>query len=163
MDQRRYLHLSCLAQGAEAANVTGPGGVAVQGSKYAADRNRYRRYPRRRGPPRGGDYPENYQSDGEGEQGSVGKGNREGGESAPEGDSQQPQRRPAYPSRRRYPPYFVRRRYGRRPPYTNAPRGEMTEVRCHRATILKQAPSCPLKKIMGAMMLISIAALKALH
>ncbi|KAG5838677.1 hypothetical protein ANANG_G00226140 [Anguilla anguilla] len=24
-------------------------------------------------------------------------------------------------------PYFVRRRYGRRPPYTNAPRGEMTE------------------------------------
>ncbi|XP_008316227.1 Y-box-binding protein 1 isoform X4 [Cynoglossus semilaevis] len=93
-------------KGAEAANVTGPGGVAVQGSKYAADRNRYRRYPRRRGPPRGGDYPENYQSDGEGEQGSVGKGNREGGESAPEGDSQQPQRRPAYPSRRRYPPYF---------------------------------------------------------
>uniref|UniRef100_A0A3B5B1I2 Y-box binding protein 1 n=1 Tax=Stegastes partitus TaxID=144197 RepID=A0A3B5B1I2_9TELE len=103
-------------KGAEAANVTGPGGVAVQGSKYAADRNRYRRYPRRRGPPRGGDYPENYQSDGEGEPGSGGrdKGSRDGGESAPEGDSQQ--RRPAYPGRRRYPPYFVRRRYGRRPP-----------------------------------------------
>jgi len=98
-------------KGAEAANVTGPGGVAVQGSKYAADRNRYRRYPRRRGPPRGGDYPENYQSDGEGEPGSGGsggrdKGSRDGGESAPEGDSQQPQRRPAYPGRRRYPPYF---------------------------------------------------------
>ncbi|XP_068996315.1 Y-box-binding protein 1 isoform X2 [Embiotoca jacksoni] len=95
-------------KGAEAANVTGPGGVAVQGSKYAADRNRYRRYPRRRGPPRGGDYPENYQSDGEGEAGSGGgrdKSSREGGESAPEGDSQQP-RRPAYPGRRRYPPYF---------------------------------------------------------
>ncbi|KAM9351082.1 Y-box-binding protein 1 isoform 1-T1 [Symphorus nematophorus] len=116
-------------KGAEAANVTGPGGTAVQGSKYAADRNRYRRYPRRRGPPRGGDYPENYQSDGEGEPGSGGrdKGSRDGGESAPEGDSQQQQRRPAYPGRRRYPPYFVRRRYGRRPPYTNAPRGEMTE------------------------------------
>lgn len=94
-------------KGAEAANVTGPGGVAVQGSKYAADRNRYRRYPRRRGPPRGGDYPENYQSDGEGEQGSGGRDkSREGGESAPEGDSQQQQRRPTYPGRRRYPPYF---------------------------------------------------------
>ncbi|XP_029974201.1 Y-box-binding protein 1 [Salarias fasciatus] len=93
-------------KGAEAANVTGPGGVAVQGSKYAAERNRYRRYPRRRGPPRGGDYPENYQSDGEGEPGSGrDKGSREGGESAPEGDSQQ-QRRTAYTGRRRFPPYF---------------------------------------------------------
>lgn len=92
-------------KGAEAANVTGPGGVAVQGSKYAADRNRYRRYPRRRGPPRGGDYPENYQSDGEGEPGSGGR-DKSGGDSAPEGDSQQQQRRPAYPGRRRYPPYF---------------------------------------------------------
>ncbi|XP_013857126.1 Y-box-binding protein 1 isoform X3 [Austrofundulus limnaeus] len=94
-------------KGAEAANVTGPGGVAVQGSKYAADRNRYRRYPRRRGPPRGGDYQENYQSD-EGEPGSGGrdKSSREGGENAPEGDSQPQQRRPAYPGRRRYPPYF---------------------------------------------------------
>uniref|UniRef100_A0A3B3VRA4 Y box binding protein 1 n=1 Tax=Poecilia latipinna TaxID=48699 RepID=A0A3B3VRA4_9TELE len=127
-------------KGAEAANVTGPGGVAVQGSKYAADRNRYRRYPRRRGPPRGGDYPENYQSD-EGEPGSGGRDkSREGGENAPEGDSQQQQRRPGYPGRRRYPPYFVRRRFGRRPPYTNAPRGEMTEVRRQRATLLKGPP-----------------------
>uniref|UniRef100_A0A7N8YR51 Y box binding protein 1 n=1 Tax=Mastacembelus armatus TaxID=205130 RepID=A0A7N8YR51_9TELE len=101
----------------------------VKWFNYAADRNRYRRYPRRRGPPRGGDYPENYQSDGEGEPGSGGrdKNSREGGENAPEGDSQQQQRRPGYSGRRRYPPYFVRRRYGRRPPYTNAPRGEMTE------------------------------------
>ncbi|XP_033825962.1 Y-box-binding protein 1 isoform X4 [Periophthalmus magnuspinnatus] len=93
-------------KGAEAANVTGPGGVAVQGSKYAADRNRYRRYPRRRGPPRGGDYPENYQSDGEGEPGSGGRDkNREAGD-AQDGDGQPQQRRPAYPGRRRYPPYF---------------------------------------------------------
>ncbi|XP_053925099.1 Y-box-binding protein 3 [Cuculus canorus] len=77
-------------KGAEAANVTGPDGVPVEGSRYAADRRRYRRgyFGRRRGPPRSG---------GEGE---IKDGVAEGGQL-----NQQVHRNPTYrPRYRRGPP-----------------------------------------------------------
>ncbi|KAK7810721.1 hypothetical protein U0070_027449 [Myodes glareolus] len=94
-------------KGAEAANVTGPGGAPVQGSKYTADRNHYRRYPRHRGPPR--NYQQNYQNSESGEK-------NEGSESAPEGQAQQC--RPY--CRQRFPPYYMRRPYGHRPQYSSS-------------------------------------------
>jgi len=53
-------------KGNEAANVTGPDGSNVQGSKYAADRRRFRRggwYPPYRGTGRGGRPRQNFQED----------------------------------------------------------------------------------------------------
>ncbi|XP_051464076.1 Y-box-binding protein 3 isoform X2 [Apus apus] len=77
-------------KGAEAANVTGPDGVPVEGSRYAADRRRYRRgyFGRRRGPPRSGI------------EGEIKDGVTEGGQL-----NQQVHRNPTYrPRYRRGPP-----------------------------------------------------------
>uniref|UniRef100_A0A2K5IRI2 CSD domain-containing protein n=1 Tax=Colobus angolensis palliatus TaxID=336983 RepID=A0A2K5IRI2_COLAP len=94
-------------KGAEAAHVIGPGGLPVQGSKYAADRNPYRCYPCHRGPPL--NYHQNYRS-------SESRGKKEGQESAPKGQAQ-----PRWPYRRRRP-------YGRGPRYSNPPvQGEVME------------------------------------
>ena len=106
-------------KGAEAANVTGPDGIPVQGSKYApdSDKNAYRYYPRNRGPPRWRDNLDNRQvNNGEGDSGSKGR-DQECEDAPAEGEMQQEQRPPV-----------AARHHGRRPPHANSQQGEAAEA-----------------------------------